>query len=233
MEFEFIDKALYFPMEKILVMSDFHIGYEESFNKQGILVPRHQFKETMKDLEEIFKEIKEREININEIVLLGDVKHEFGEISQQEWSETFKLLDYLFSKGKKIIVTKGNHDTILEPILKKFPKIKFVDYYLKEGILFMHGDKIEEQLKSIDLNGVKMIVRGHWHPAISLKKGVKKEKYKCFLEGKYKDKKIIVVPCFLTVVEGTDVSEREGFEDFKVHAIGDKIYDFGKVKDID
>ena len=55
MKYEFVDKALYFPEEKILVIADLHIGYEESLNAQGIFVPRRQFEETMKNLEGVLK----------------------------------------------------------------------------------------------------------------------------------------------------------------------------------
>src|SRR3989344_8917534 len=112
---ELIDLALY--SDKILVMSDFHIGYEEALNKQGIFVPRFQFKEIMQRLEGIFSRLKGRKIE--SIVILGDLKHEFGTISDQEWRHTLQLLDYFSAKAKETILIKGNHDTILGPIASK------------------------------------------------------------------------------------------------------------------
>ena len=70
-----------------------HIGYEESLNKIGVLVPRMQFKEMVEELREIFSDTG----RVDEIVLLGDLKHEFGEISKQEWKEVTGILD-LFKK---------------------------------------------------------------------------------------------------------------------------------------
>ena len=87
-EFRLIDKSLYFPEEKILVLGDLHIGYEEYLNEQGVFLPRLQFKEIMKDLEKVFK-ITGR---VNEIIVLGDLKHEFGSISCQEWKEVREVL---------------------------------------------------------------------------------------------------------------------------------------------
>ncbi|MBU4015741.1 hypothetical protein KJ878_06140 [Patescibacteria group bacterium] len=49
---EIIDLGLLLNQEKILVFADFHIGYEEALNKQGILVPRFQFKDVIKRLKE-------------------------------------------------------------------------------------------------------------------------------------------------------------------------------------
>ena len=56
-KFQFIGKSLYFPERKMLVLADLHIGYEEYLNKQGVFLPRMQFKEITKELEEIFKSV--------------------------------------------------------------------------------------------------------------------------------------------------------------------------------
>src|SRR3989344_5592758 len=84
------DLALVLKKENILIIADSHIGYEEALNKQGILIPRLQFKETMKRLENI---IGTR--TFSKIIINGDIKHEFGVISDQEWRHTLRLLDYL------------------------------------------------------------------------------------------------------------------------------------------
>ena len=44
---EIIDLGLYLVKEKTLILSDLHIGIEESLNKQGILIPRFQFNDLM------------------------------------------------------------------------------------------------------------------------------------------------------------------------------------------
>ena len=48
---QIIDLGLYLKKEKTLILSDIHIGYEASLNKQGIFVPRLMFKELTKRLE--------------------------------------------------------------------------------------------------------------------------------------------------------------------------------------
>ena len=57
---ELIDLAIY--ANKTLIFTDFHIGYEESLNKQGLMVPRFQFQEIMKRLDLIFKKLKNHKI---------------------------------------------------------------------------------------------------------------------------------------------------------------------------
>src|SRR3989338_7681965 len=122
---EAIDLALY--TNNHLILADFHIGYEEALNKQGLLVPRFQFEEIIKRLESIFLRLKNK--SIEKIIDNGDLKHEFGTISEQEWRLTLRLLDFLGKYCKEIILIKGNHDTILGPIAQK-RNVKILEHYL-------------------------------------------------------------------------------------------------------
>jgi len=227
--------TLYLEKQKILVISDTHIGYEEALNKQGILLPRLQFNEILRHLELVFKEVKP-EI----VVVLGDVKHEFGTISMQEWNDTLKLLDYLMSKVSKagregkVVLIKGNHDTILGPLADK-KGLAVRDSFLADDILFCHGHKLVDE-KSKAFKDAKIIIIGHEHPAISLRDDVRTEKYKCFLLGKYKRKNLIVMPNFNFVTEGTDVLQENllspfisNIRDFEAFVVGDKTYRFGRI----
>jgi len=151
---------------------------------------------------------------VDEIVLLGDVKHVFGSVLGQEWGDILKLIDYFIKKmkiGGKIIITKGNHDAILEPITKKRENVELVDYYIIDNILFLHGDKDYEEIWD---DKIKWIIMGHVHPAIIIRErdGVKEEKYKCFLSGKYEGKEWIIVPSFAEHSEGIDVRDRDGIK---------------------
>jgi len=218
--------------KKILVLSDLHIGYEEALAKQGLLVPKFQLKEVMKNLESI---IKNKRFEI--IIINGDLKHEFGRISEQEWRDTLKVIDFLASKCKKLLLIKGNHDTILGPIADK-RNIELKDYYFdaKNKIYVTHGHRIP---KDSDFKKAETVIIGHEHPAVSIHEGAKHEIYKCFLFGNYKNKKLIVMPSFHFVTEGTDIIKNrllspflKNIEDFSVFAVADKIYNFGKIKKI-
>ena len=97
-----------------------------------------------------------------------------------------------------------------------------------------YGDKIpnKELLKD-----VSTIIIGHEHPAVSIKEGPRVELFKCFLIGKWKDKRIIVLPSFNLVVEGTDILKERSLSpflkgslrNFNVVVVADKLYEFGKV----
>ena len=52
------------------------------------------------------------------VVLNGDVKHGFSGINDKEWRHILELFD-LITMHAKLIIIKGNHDTILKPIADK------------------------------------------------------------------------------------------------------------------
>lgn len=224
-----IGLTLYLEKQKILVVADTHIGFEEACNKQGVLIPRLQFKEIIGQLESVFNQVKPELI-----VMLGDIKHEFGTISRQEWRDTLNLLDYLMSKAEKVILIKGNHDTILGPLADK-KGLVVRDSFFVDNILFCHGHKLPDE-KSESYKKSKTIIIGHEHPAISLRDGPRAEKYKCFLLGKFKKRNLIVMPSFSFVTEGIDVLQEKllspfisNIFDFEAFVVGDKIYKFGKI----
>ena len=237
-------KGLWIKKHKILVVGDFHIGYEEALSKQGVSVPAFMFRELKKELIELIDETRPKKIIIN-----GDLKHEFGEISTQEWKDTTEILEVLEKRCEEVILIRGNHDKILGPIAQKM-NMKIVDsYYIEESqkdspfglsiksIGIIHGDKISSD-KKIKEAGILII--GHEHPAITLSEGEKQEKYKCFLVGKWKNQTLIVIPSFMPLIDGTDVNNErllspylhQDIGNFDVYIIGDKIYKFGKLKHV-
>jgi len=227
---EIIDLGLYIKKQKILIFSDFHMGFEESLNKQGILVPRMHFKDIIQRLGKIFEKV-----NPDTIIVNGDLKHEFGKISEQEWRETLKLIDFLAKHCKKLILTKGNHDTIVEPITRK-REISILDSFEVDNILIIHGNKIPK-----DITKYKTIIIGHEHPAVSIQDSGRKEKFKCFLAGKYKKSILLVQPSFNLVTEGTNMLLEKklspflkgDIKKFDVYVVADKIYKFGKLSNLE
>jgi uncharacterized protein len=203
-QIRFLDNSLLINNE-ILVISDFHIGYEEYLF--GKLIPiRAQYDEIIKNLNGIFDLLDREGVKIKEIIILGDLKHEFGEISNSEWRETLSLIDYFLKKTKKIILIRGNHDNILGPIAKK-REIELKDYYKIGDICFLHGDKMNDLCKES-----KIFVIGHLHSAVTLNDSYKKEKFKCFLSGKWEGKQVIVMPSFIPLVFGYDLKNLDGLE---------------------
>jgi len=233
---EIIDLCLFLTKSKTLIIPDVHIGYEEALNKQGILIPRTQFVEIMKNIEKIIKQIKKKFKKVNKIVIMGDLKHEFGIISETEWRQTLRFLDFLIKHCKEITLIKGNHDKILGPIAKK-RELNIEKHVIIDDIYLTHGHELPKQLSKT----IKTIIIGHEHAAISLRDGPRVEKFKCFLKGKFQRKNLIVMPSFNPIIEGTDVLKeallspflkKANIKTFETFIIGDKVYNFGKIKEI-
>lgn len=232
----------------VLVLGDLHIGYEEHIAEKGIF-PRIQLKEIIEKLDSVFWNLSMKGISIKQIIILGDLKHEFGGISDVEWSETLAFLDYLdkkivkTDKKNRIILIKGNHDNIIGPIARK-RDIRVVDFYKYKKICFMHGNKLHGKC----LEKADVLIIGHLHPAITLSDDYKKEKYKCFLHGKWKRKEVYILPSFSPIGFGYDLidinrikNKNDGFLIIKDNLLKNfdviiynnkenKEYNFGKLK---
>lgn len=232
----YLGKCLLIQSEKtkILVIGDLHFGYEEALNRSGVFVSREMLKETLEYLEKIFTITG----NVNKTILLGDIKHTFGRILGQEWNDVLEILDYLKQKSKEIIIIQGNHDKIISPIAKK-REVKVKNYIVFKEFCFLHGDKNFEKITD---KKIKYWIMGHAHPAIKISDKIKTEKYKCFLVGKYKDKKIIILPSFIDYNLGSDPRENDlglpwkfNLDQFEVKVVTEDsldVLDFGKLKNI-
>jgi uncharacterized protein len=231
-DIEYIGKCVFIQKEgkKIVVIGDLHLGYEASLNAAGVFVTRTLFKTMIEELEQIFLKIG----HVDEVVLLGDIKHAFGRILKEEWKETDLLINFLREKSRKIIVIKGNHDALTDIIGKRLG-FEVVDIHLTMSLAFIHGDRDFSELWKKEVNTVFL---GHLHPAILLSDGVKREKYKCFLEGTYKSKNFVILPSFIGAQEGTDPRDFDSnlpwklqLSNFEVILIGENLenYNFGKL----
>ena len=145
------------------------------------------------------------------------------------------MVDFLFLHCEELVLVRGNHDTILGPLVEK-RGLKVVEEYKVGDTLIIHGDKLAKITKT----SIKRIIIGHEHPAITLREKSKVEKFKCFLKGKWKGKELIVMPSFNPLLEGTDILKDkllspflEDISNFEVFVVGDKeVLRFGKVKNM-
>lgn len=224
---EILDLALYLKKYKTLIISDLHLGIEDSLIDQGILIPKNQFKIIKNKVDNLL-----RIRVVKTIVLNGDIKHELSRINKQEWEDIDLLLNS-FNK-LKIALILGNHDIIMMNILKN--KGHYAERFIEFGdIVILHGDRIP-----LEVYNKKVIIIGHEHPSIILTEGAKSEKFKCFLRGKWKEKTLIVMPSFNPLTEGTNVLNSKflspfiesDIKNFNVYIVGDKIYNFGKIRNL-
>lgn len=217
---------------KTLVIADLHLGQDESMTRKGVLIPKFQFKDIEKELNLIISK-KQPE----ELVITGDLKHEFGSILDTEWRNIIKLFDMILTKCKQVTVLKGNHDVMLRPIARK-ANMQIKKSLLLGKVLLIHGDIVPS--KEL-LDKAEIIIIGHEHPAISLTKDNRVERFKCFIKGEYKKKILIVMPSFNPLTVGTDVLYekmlspllKDSLNEFEVFVPSEnEVLYFGKIKDL-
>lgn len=228
-------RAIFIKNLNLIAISDLQLGEELYLaEERGIFLPQRQLTEMKEELKEISKKTRAKRLLIN-----GDIKHEFGEASRQEWREVFEFINLAKKLFKEIILVRGNHDNYLLNIISKLNlKLNFPSYFEK-GFMFTHGHlKIK-----IDEN-VKYLIIGHEQPAIILREKFVKIKIPCLLYGNYnKNVKLIVLPAFSTLSSGTEINlvDKSNFltpylkevdlSEFEVYAIDkEKILKFPKLK---
>lgn len=226
-----VDLAL--NVDDYLIISDLHLGYEQSLNKDGIMIPRFQYPLIIKRLEEI----QDKSSGSN-IVINGDLKHEFGQITRQEWNETQEFLEFLKANFDDIVLIKGNHDNFTRFIAEK-SDLQVEESFQIGASLILHGDKIPSYLDNVD---ARNLIIGHEHPCIGLRNGERVEKIKCYLAGEYEKWNLIVMPSFNFVTEGSDILQERPLSpfikaisggDLEVYAVENfEVFDFGNIKDI-
>jgi len=198
--------GLYLRDLDTVVVADLHLGYEEALSERGIYVPPVQLSVIKRLLRLILDETK-----ASRVIILGDVKHEFGSALRQEWREVLNLFNWLKERDVRVEVVRGNHDNFLIPILKRL-EVPLHDPILVEGRYAMvHGHK--PLPPEAYAENVEYILMGHEHPAVLFRDelGVKM-KFKCFLDGRYEGRRVIVVPALSPLMPGTEVNLTEPSE---------------------
>lgn len=222
--------AAYIEPLDMLIVADLQLGREEELRSHGHMVFDRELSSMKRRLSKALKHTGAKRLLIN-----GDIKHEFSRINKQEWHHVLALLDFFREHGVEVILVKGNHDNMLEPIARKHG-YAVVDYHLEEGYLFCHGHELPAKEALL----AHTIIIGHEHPAVRLDDGVRSESAKCFLVGHYKKKRLIVLPSYSEVTQGTDIiqgkslgpfmGEKKKFAVFVL--VEDSVLRFGTVKDI-
>lgn len=216
--------------KRLLVLSDLHLGYDESLRRSGIHVPSNVFFHTMNDLKALLARVG----IIDSIILLGDIKHAFGVILRDERDELKDVIDLFYKYTKEIILIRGNHDAVIGNLARDY-HLSVVDFHVVGSFCFLHGDR---DFKELYDSRISTWVMGHVHPALSLHEGNKVERYKCFLVGQFKHKRVIILPSFFPASEGSDIILQDlnvawlfNVERFRVFVVGPdfSVLDFGTV----
>jgi len=148
--------------ERILLVSDLHIGFEYELAKMGISIP-YQSDRLLEDLLMIVHECKPQRL-----IILGDLKHGIPITSFQEQREIPQFFEALKKEVESVEVIRGNHDGGLQSLVPKDVKI-----HSSKGILL--GEKFKVGVfhghawPSPKLMDADLLVMGHSHPIVLLR----------------------------------------------------------------
>ena len=98
--------------KKYLVISDLHIGFENTLSSNKVFVGKNS---SIKQITNNVKNLIQEE-NVKSVILLGDVKSSTQSIYKNEWND----VPYFFDEVKKmseVILIPGNHDGNIQKLV--------------------------------------------------------------------------------------------------------------------
>jgi len=198
--------SIYIKSLNAIVLSDLHLGYEGVAAKNGVFLPKLNFKHIIEQIEIMKNNIGKE--NVKNIIVVGDIKNEFDEVDDAEIDELFSFVSFLrnelFGKDVEIVLIKGNHDNYVDGYAKELKLKIYRQEMLKDGYLFFHG---EEMPNPEYIKLANFLITGHEHPAIAIYTQIgEKVKIKCFLYGKYKNKDVLVLPAICYYASGSEIN---------------------------
>ena len=220
--------CVWYRPKDVVIVTDFHLGYESAMHDEGISLPEIQKEKILDNI----SDIKNR-YQPETMIVLGDFKHDFGRSKDRVFSEILDVMDYML-EDSTLIMIKGNHDNYL----KNYTRLKEVTLHeVKMKLDHMTLSHGHEEIEWEDL-----LMIGHEHPAIVIKDEVGSSmKFPCFLYDE--EEKVLILPSIDPMRSGRDIITSSSFfsksiaslepANFHVYAISeDGLLDFHKVRDI-
>lgn len=138
-----------------LVVTDLHIGFEDSLAENKIFVGKNTtLNETMQKISSLIKSQ-----NPNDIILLGDIKSSINRISKNEWDQVPEFLRNI-SQKTDVILIPGNHDANISKLVPDGITLVSSIGIILENSLLTHGHTMPTE----NFSHVDRIVMGHLHP---------------------------------------------------------------------
>ena len=146
-------KAIYYKKERALILADIHLGKTGHFRNAGIPVPPEL---AYVDLETIDELLNDKSIEIEKLIVLGDLSHakiNFDWRVFEEWRYKNKEI--------QIQLIKGNHDILSDANYYSL-NIEIFDLLILNKFLLVHNFKDED-----NIDGLYKIC-GHIHPGVRI-----------------------------------------------------------------
>lgn len=187
--------ALFWEKERMLLISDVHLGKVSHFRKFGSAVPQNSVEGNFKKLTSVIAFFEPEEI-----CFLGDLFHSS---LNKEWN----LFENWKSKiSAEIFLVEGNHD-IISPLKYEKLGIQVLPEYIKNEFLLTHHPEIREGFFNFS---------GHLHPGVKINGKARQQlRLPCF----YKTDNQLVLPAFGEFTGKYMITPKEGD---KVYILADE-----------
>ncbi len=145
--------------EKILVISDLHIGWEVALAEEGVHVPSQTLRliEKLKHLATLEKP--------DLLIVLGDIKHTVAKIELEEWRDVPLFFEEACKIFPRVQVIPGNHDGNLEALVPEGVEILSPRGTVIGDTGLFHGHTWPDA----EMLGCSTLVIGHVHPVVVFK----------------------------------------------------------------
>jgi len=182
-DLQFRDQAVL--LDDVLVIADLHVGRGAASNVELPVGDGSDMIERIRALCERFDPA--------EVVVAGDLLHSFQTVPRSVTGTVQGLQDVARDAGAQIVVTPGNHDTLLDAVWDGPVQ---PEYRLGETVV-THGHVEPEA------NAERYIV-GHDHPTIS----IEGKRRPCYLAGEdgYEGAAVLMLPAFNRIVPGVEIN---------------------------
>ena len=191
------DRAIWWPSESTLIVSDLHLGKAGHFRRHGIAVPNAVNTNTLERLTVLVEQHKP-----SRLLVLGDLFHSD---ENHEWLEFKSWLSDLHAQSwfNEFRLVEGNHD-ILPASAFAGMDVKMSAEWRKGHWVFAHDPK-----DLVELPEGAVGVAGHLHPAISMVgKGRQSLRLPCWWYDARR--RLMVVPTFGTFTGSVSVQPKKG-----------------------
>lgn len=191
------DRAIWWPSESTLIVSDLHLGKAGHFRRHGIAVPNAVNTNTLERLTVLVEQHRP-----SRLLVLGDLFHSE---ENHEWLEFKSWLSDLHAQPwfNEFRLVEGNHDILPASAFAGMDVNMSVKWRLGDWV-FAHDPKDLAELPEGAVG-----VAGHLHPAISMVgKGRQSLKLPCWWYDARR--RLMVVPTFGTFTGSVSVQPKKG-----------------------
>jgi len=160
-------KGIWWPSQKMLIISDTHFGKTGHFRKMGIAVPQPAFKNDMHRFTSMIVNF-----HVESVVIVGDMFHSYENKEADFFIRWRHDLPWL-----RIHLVRGNHDILpLQWYNRAAIELHEADNFCIHPFRFVHD------VPNVTPSGDQYLFSGHVHPAIALKGKARQHlKLPCFL----------------------------------------------------